>query len=116
MSVALAILSGNAAVIASDGRVAEHGKLKTDCHSKIFSLFDNSILGAYTGLMEFDGLTINKHIEYIMAQKCDLKPRLNEAANILVCYFSSVMPNIKYAKPDIDIILADKNEFYGIRL
>ena len=116
MSIALAILSGSATVVASDGRAVEHRALKTDCHSKIFSLFGDSILGTYTGLMEFDGWTIDKHIRHILVQECACRPHLGEAANISVSYFSSLMPGIQYSKSDIDIILADRNELYGIRL
>jgi len=77
MSIIAAFVSGEGAVVASDGRmftpaqldgekVIKPAEIERDDFDKTFN-FNNSIIGAFCGLLSFSGLTTSTHITEILS-------------------------------------------------
>jgi hypothetical protein len=77
MSIIAAFVSGQGAIVASDGRmftsarfdggkIVEQPKIGRDDFDKTFN-FNNNIIGAYCGLLSFSGLTTSTHITEILS-------------------------------------------------
>lgn len=75
MSIIVCMIRENHAVAASDGRVMFEGHIagnddERDRFNKTFSLLDGKVVGAFSGLTNFDGRTASQHLQGIVTSHC----------------------------------------------
>lgn len=120
MSVALAIVSQNGTVVASEGRAIQNCTLVSDCFNKTFSLLDGGILGAHTGLLKFSGMKIGEHIDEIAKAEHANTSSLEKLIKLLIDPFTKRVENIDssevgFQHREIDILLARRPVIYLLR-
>jgi hypothetical protein len=70
MSVAIAIATDAFGLVLSDSRRVESGgESCRDDFDKTFSVDSPSLVGAFTGLVEFGGLTVGQHVQEIVREE-----------------------------------------------
>jgi len=112
MSIALAMVSKYAAVIASDSkRVESNGDITLD-YDKTFSIGD-WLIGANVGLLEFAGLTLAGHVKKLFPDKKPLKA--SECAGRLSAYLLEVLSDevkegeVAFCHRRLDILMVGRS-------
>jgi hypothetical protein len=95
MSIIVAVAAGANAVVASDGRrfapaafdangnIIQAAVIDSEICDKTFSLLDESIVGAVSGMMSFSGKSVTEHIGDIMNQSGCADTALSVVAEVI---------------------------------
>lgn len=121
MSIIAALASTRDGFVGSDGRKFssafwDNGVLITPAHifqddfDKTFELYGGNVIGAFCGLLEFDGLTVGKHIEDItgasLVPHINLQPLIKTIQRGLCTRLENINPQeIAFDFRKVDLIL-----------
>lgn len=95
MSIAIAVAMDSYGLVASDSRRVESGgQSLCDNIDKTFALDEPKIIGAFVGLLEFDGHAIGQHVQEICITKANKSTTLEELCGNNGLFLAERLANI----------------------
>ena len=113
MTIILGVLNDKCAVVASDSIKVSPQKQIDYNFNKTFEFADPPIVGAYAGLLKFNGLYVPDHIQNAIYkhQIASWKDLLKSVENEITANLSQVKPSTAKFPRTVELILAGKKNF-----